>query len=69
MIKIKIIVIYFIILFSCTYIPQKTQEVNNPKLFKPNTQMENRGAYTTSVGKLRALFIFVKFKDDTIIHL
>jgi len=66
MVKIKTIIIFLITFFSCTFIPQKTKKNSNSKLYKTSSQIENKGNFTTSAGKLKVLFIFAKFKDDTV---
>ncbi len=66
MFKLEIIIILSLSIISCNFIPQKSEKVKDSKLFKPNPQIVNKGNYTTSVGKIKVLFIFVKFKDDTV---
>ena len=65
----KLIFVSFALLISlikCTATQSQSTQVYSVENFKLNKSTPSKGVSITSKGKLKALFIFVIFKDDTL---
>lgn len=61
-----ILLLVFIVASCKTFLISDIQKKYKVENFCPKKELQNKGVNITSKGKLKALFIFVMFKDDTL---
>jgi M6 family metalloprotease-like protein len=56
---------FFFLIISCSIIStERSQSNKSSKIFKANSELDNKGKYVTSVGELRTLIVYATFTDD-----